>query len=117
MCQRFLKIGSAACSNKIPSLVRTLGTHRAAVATSWRILNHDGKISPCLVRVGGERPPPFSSTQLWYTLQLSRYTLPISTLLCDVFRVSKKIMMTLHEKPKDFCVFEFLCTLYILFIY
>jgi hypothetical protein len=33
--------------------------HRVATAAFWHTFHHEGKISPGLVRVGGERPLPF----------------------------------------------------------
>jgi hypothetical protein len=34
--------------------------HRVVMITFWCAFHHDGKISPCLVRVGDARPPTFT---------------------------------------------------------
>jgi hypothetical protein len=40
--------------------LRLQSTHRVAMATLWRTVHHDGKISPAWWACGGSRPPPFT---------------------------------------------------------
>ncbi len=62
----------------------------------WRTFHHDGKISPCLVRVGDARPPPFTlptitSKVVVYAPAERADTLPLFLLYTYMYSVAESI--------------------------
>jgi hypothetical protein len=76
-----------------------------AISTLWRIIHHDGKIIPRLVRVRGARPPTFTLSTITreivvYALAERTDTLPLFLLYPYKYSVASILLFEVYWRGK-----------------